>query len=148
MGWNYRASDINCALGISQLKKLHKNVKKRIDLVNFYKEELKNQEHITIPENNNKVSNAWHLFSINLDFRKIKKTKEQIARALLKKSIGTQVHYIPIFLQPLYKNMHKKSDYKNAMTYYKNTISLPLYTSLTENDIKYISKELIKIIHN
>ena len=72
--WNYRASDINCALGISQLKKLHKNIK-RFDLVNFYKEEFKNQDNLTIPENNYKFSNAWHLFSINLDLKKIKKQK-------------------------------------------------------------------------
>ncbi|MDC3024467.1 UDP-4-amino-4,6-dideoxy-N-acetyl-beta-L-altrosamine transaminase [Alphaproteobacteria bacterium] len=148
LGWNYRASDINCALGISQLKRLNKSIKKREYLVNLYKQQFKNQEFITIPENPNKISNAWHLFSINLNIKKIKKTKDHIARTLLKKSIGTQVHYIPIFLHPLFKKKYSKNSYKNAMIYYENTLSLPLYTSLTERDIKFISKEVIKAIHN
>ena len=148
LGWNYRASDINCALGISQLKKLNKNIKKRFDLVNVYKEEFKDQDNLTIPENSYKFSNAWHLFSINLDLKKIKKTKDQIARMLLKKSIGTQVHYIPIFLHPLFKKKYKTSNYKNTISYYKKTLSLPLYTSLQKNDIKYIASEVKKIINN
>ena len=148
IGWNYRLTNIQAALGISQLKRLNKSIKKREDLVNLYKQQFKNQEYITIPENRNKISNAWHLFSINLNIKKIKKTKDHIARTLLKKSIGTQVHYIPIFLHPLFKKKYSKNDYKNAMIYYENTLSLPLYTSLTERDIKFISKEVIKAIHN
>ena len=85
---------------------------------------------------------GWHLFQLLIDFRKLGTTKENFIQYMKKKSIGTQVHYIPLILQPYYKNLHFKDCYIGALSFYEKTISIPMYTSLTENDVKYISEEI------
>lgn len=139
LGYNYRASEINCALGLSQLRRIDASINKRNKIANLYKKELENIPQITFPKYSftNKY-NAWHLFTILIDFKKYGINKSDFVKRLMRKGIGTQVHYIPLFLQPIYKEFNLKL-YKGAMEYYKKNLSLPMYVSLKLDEVKYIA---------
>ena len=145
LGWNYRADEITCALGLSQAKRLNKNNRERFRLVKLYKKFLKENEYLKLPDSSSSKTHAWHLFSIKIDFDKLKKSRGYVMQKLSKHGIGSQVHYIPLFLQPYYRKKNI-TNFSGAMKYYNETISLPLYIGLNSEDIKYISMQLLKIL--
>lgn len=141
IGWNYRASEISCALGLSQFKRIDQILEKRNLIAKLYKYYLKKNSKIKLPNFNRKrFSNGWHLFQLNINFDGLKIEKEKFIKYLGANSIGSQVHYIPLVLQPYYANHSEKKFLKGAMEFYNNTISIPMYTSLTKKDVKYISE--------
>ncbi len=146
LGYNYRASEINCALGVSQLKRLSASIKQRKKIAKIYKKELEGIPYITFPKysfDNN--CNVWHLFTILLDFKKIGLNRRELMKKLEFEGIGTQVHYIPLFLQPIYQSS-KTEKFSGALEYYKKNLSLPMYVSLEKKDIELICTKLKKII--
>jgi len=146
LGWNYRADGMSCALGTSQLKRLNINIKKRRKLVKIYDKKFKNNIYINTPKKPiNKENHVWHLYAIAVDFEKISKTRGEIMQILLERGIGTQVHYIPLFLQPYYKDKFSKK-YDGAIKYYNKTLSIPLYPNLSLEDIEHIADTINKII--
>jgi dTDP-4-amino-4,6-dideoxygalactose transaminase len=129
LGLNYRLSDINCALGISQLKKINKFINYRKKIFNIYKKKLEVLKNIiTIPTYNSKNIPSHHLFVISINFNKIKKTKNDLLVFLKKNKIIGQFHYIPIYKFDLFN----KKDYflKNSEKYFKNNLSLPIFYNL------------------
>ena len=146
LGWNYRIDEISCALGISQISKLRSGINKRRNLVKAYQRLLKNIDYIKTPElPSYENSHVWHLFSISIDFKKLKKSRISVMRQLESFGIGTQIHYTPIFLQPFYKLKNSKK-LPNALVFYNNTLSLPLYPDLNNQDIKLICDKLINVL--
>lgn len=137
LGYNYRLTDIQAALGISQLKKLEQFKKRRREIVQFYNENL-GLPHLTEKE----YSNAcFHLYPVFVENR-----KEFYFKAK-KQGLNLQVHYIPVHLQPYYQKLgFKKGDYPKAEAYYEKCISLPLYPSLTDEDLTNIIRK-IKILN-
>ena len=147
LGFNYRLSDLSCALGISQLKKLNSFVKKRKILVDYYKKRILHlKPYIEAIKSYEFCSPAWHLFVVLIDFKKIKINKIIFAKKLLNAGIGSQVHYVPLVFQPLYKKEIKVSNYSGAKEYYKKTLTLPLSVQMTFRDVDYIVKNIKKII--
>ena len=146
LGWNYRIDEISCALGISQISRLKEGIKKRRILVKAYKKFLKNINYIKTPKYPDyENSHVWHLFPVAIDFQKQKKSRVNIMKKLESFGIGTQIHYTPIFLQPYYKSAYKKQ-FSNALLYYNNTLSLPLYPDLNTKDVKFICDKLIEAL--
>ncbi len=146
LGWNYRASEINCALGNSQLQRLEKIIIKRRKIAKLYFNELKSFKYIDFPKDAfHPRTNAWHLFTVFINFKKYNLKRSDIMLALEKKGIGTQVHYIPLYNQPLYKGIEKNT-LNGSMEYYEKNVSLPIYETLKQNDIKFITKTLKEII--
>lgn len=145
VGFNYRLSDISCALGISQIKKLNKFVRKRKKLVEQYDKYFSKYTELisTIKKNNSLTS--WHLYVVLINFKKLRISKNKFMINLKKRGIITQVHYIPLYRQPFFKNYEKLSGCED---YYSRAISLPLHYSITNADIKKISTEIIKTITN
>ncbi len=139
LGYNYRLTDIQAALGISQLKKLETFKQRRREIVQFYNENLK-LPHLT----EKKYSNAcFHLYPILIENRKefYHKAKER--------GLNLQVHYIPVHLQPYYQKLgYKKGYFPKAETYYEQCISLPLYPSLTNNDLNNILNIVESLLEN
>ena len=134
-GFNFRLSDINCALGISQLKNLDKFIKKRTEIANTYNKAFEKFEQIEISHNKNlKNFSSWHLYIVNINFKKLKISRDKFIRFLFQNKILTQVHYIPIFLFKHFKKMNKKSDFPNALKYYNNCLSLPIFYDLKRKD--------------
>jgi len=141
LGFNYRITDIQCSLGLSQLKKLDGFLEKRRKLVDTYNEALCDINAIILPKEKPYVKSAWHLYYIRL--RSASKRKA-LFEQLLKSGIGAQVHYIPVHLQPYYRKnfSYKPGDFPQAEHYYESTITLPLYPQMTKSDIQYVIKVL------
>ena len=146
MGWNYRADELTCALGLSQLKRFETNIKERKKLVEEYYSLLSQNIYISLPlKSYNNYSNLWHLFSILIDFKNLGKSRGKVMKELEELGIGTNVHYIPLFLQPYYRK-NQLITLEGAMQYYNNTLSIPLYIGLNKEDIRYISSKINEVI--
>ena len=148
-GYNFRITDFQCALGISQLKKLDKFIKRRREIATKYNKAFKNIKEITIPTERNYVKSAWHIYVIQLQLDKLKANRKKIFEVLQKKDLGVQVHYIPVHLQPFYKKQfgYKKGDFPKAERYYERAITLPLFPKMADEEIKKVIKIIKKIIN-
>ena len=141
-GFNYRLSDLNCALGLSQLSKINKFVSFRNKISNFYNSNLKKHcKLITLPTySKNKPS--YHLYLISINFNKIYSSKDKLLKFLKKNNIFCQYHYIPIYRFNLFKPKLNLNLYKGTEYYYKNTLSLPIFYNLNFNLTKKIIKKI------
>lgn len=148
LGYNYRLSDLNCALGNSQLKKLNLFVKRRRNIAKIYDKEFADQDHIYVPKVNKNVDHAYHIYPLKIDFKKFKITKSDFILKMKKKRIMLQVHYIPIFNQPYYKKRFKikQKEFKNVSEFYSQEVSLPMYFSLQNKQVKYVVKQVKNIL--
>jgi dTDP-4-amino-4,6-dideoxygalactose transaminase len=145
-GFNYRLSDVNCALGLGQLKKINKFTNYRKNIFNFYKNDLKKIKAVTLPSYKiNKAS--YHLFLISINFKKIRSTKDKFLKFLKNNNIFCQYHYIPIYKFKLFNQKLNINSYKGAEFYYKNSVSLPIFYDLKVSSQKMIIKK-IKIFLN
>ncbi len=143
LGFNYRLTDIHSALGISQLRKLDKFIKKRREIAEMYSKAFWNNPFFDVPVEKSYAKSSWHLYPIRLK-DKYKSKKLDIFENLRQKGINTQVHYIPIHLQPYYQHLgYKKGLYPNAEDFYQREISIPLYPSMTEGDINYVIETIV-----
>ncbi len=147
LGYNYRVTDMQCALGISQLKKIEQFVERRHKIVSLYDELLKPLNSIIkTPKKMDYCNPAWHLYAVQIDFKKAGVSRQELMSLLRDKNIGTQVHYIPVHHQPYYKNRYGDIALSGADNYYERTLSLPLYPAMSNSDVQFIASELIKII--
>ena len=146
LGYNYRITDFQCALGISQLKKLNKFVKRRRQIAKIYKREIESLKHVSIQKNENINNHAFHIYPISINFKKLKITKNKLIKIFLKNKIKVQTHYFPIHIQPYYKKNYnfKKGDFPEAEKFYGNTISLPIYYSLKNQEVYKVLRILKK----
>ncbi len=139
LGFNYRLTDIQAALGNSQLKKLDKFIKKRRSIVNIYEKYL-NKDNLILPIERKYSKSSFHLYVVLV---KNKKKRNQLINFLKKNKIFTNIHYKPIHLQNYYRKLgFKKGDFKNAENYYERAISLPIHQSLENKDVKMIIKKI------
>jgi len=137
LGYNYRMPDINASLGISQLQKIDKFLKRRKEIAKLYYKGFEKNKNIILPFIEKYCDHSFHLFAIQINFKKIKINKKKFFKLMLEKNINLQVHYIPIYLQKYYR---KKFKYKPnlcpvAESFYKNTFSLPVYFSLKKGQV-------------
>lgn len=147
LGYNYRITDIQAAIGIEQLKKLDNFVDKRRRIAEIYNNELKGNPYIQIYKNKKYTFNVFHLYTILINFKKIKKSRNKVMSELLNKGVGSQVLYIPVHKQPFYKNkINKKLVLNNAENYYAKCLSIPIYPSLKISEVKKISKIINKVV--
>ena len=145
LGFNYRISDFQCALGISQLKKLDKFIQRRIEIVKIYKEAFKNNDFFDLPIEKKDIKSSWHLYPIKLK-DEYKDKKKLIFSSLRKKGLWVQVHYIPVYWQPYYQELgYRKGICPNAEDFYQREISLPLYYSMTDEDVGYVEEKLFEV---
>ena len=147
---NYRISEINCALGYSQLKKLNKFKLQKLKIINYYNLNFENFYPLIKTFENTSLKNVnYHLYCILVDFKKLKITKENFLRKMLKSKILIQVHYKPISELTIYKNNAKfeKKNLKNSYKYSHDIVSLPLYYTLKKIDISYICKTILNILN-
>ena len=149
LGYNFRLPDINCALGISQLKKLKKFILVRKKIAKFYDKLFNDKLKFIVPKKNNNTENSYHIYPLLVNFQKIKKTKDKIIKEFLKNKIKLQVHYIPVNTQPYFKKKYEynKTNFKKTNFFFKRCISLPIYYDLKINQLNYIKKVSKKIFN-
>ncbi len=147
-GFNFRLSDLNCALGISQLKKLDSFIKQRRIIAKKYNEIFKNNQNIKIPVELKNVYHSYHLYPLQINFKKIKLNKNLFFKKMLREGIKLQVHYIPLYMQPYYKKKYrlKISNFKNSFEFYQKEVSIPIYPGLSSSQINFITEKIFKLI--
>lgn len=134
-GYNYRLTDIQAALGISQLKKLDQFTAYRNKLAKIYDLHFKDNIYCDIPKVKKNVFHSYHIYPLLINFKKIGKNKEDLFRLFNKYNIKLQVHYIPIYQQPYYRNiLYNKFNCPVAENFYSREVTLPLYYGLKKKD--------------
>jgi len=134
LGFNYRITDMQAALGTSQLRRLDRFMERRHVLVNRYNEAL-NDLPLRLPQQHPDNYSAYHLYVVRLELDKINKTHRQVFEGLRYAGINVNLHYIPVHIQPYYQTLgFDWGDFPEAERYYNEAISLPLYVELTEVD--------------
>lgn len=147
IGYNYRASDINCALGLSQLAKLVSFIAKRTELVSRYDQALKSLAPAVEPLGRvPDCSPGWHLYVALIDFDAIGMTRARFIERLAEKGIGSQVHYLPLNKQPYYRQRYGDQHLPGADGYYAKCLSLPLYPAMTERDVDRVAQALEEVV--
>ena len=148
LGFNYRMNDLQAALGKSQLKKINLFTKKRNDIANLYNESFKNVQNLKIPFKNKDVLHSYHLYTIQVDFKKTNLTKNKFMKFLFDCGIGTQVLYIPVFLQPYYKRKYNFNPKKFpvSMKYYQQALSIPIFYDLKKSEQKLVIKKIKQML--
>ena len=148
LGYNYRLSEVNCALALNQVSRLAKNNRRRREIAALYHQHLGGMEFMKLPEiiSPENGSHAWHLFAPRFDFDRIGKPRKQVMAELAELGVGTQVHYIPLYRQPYYRQDFSTGMFDGSETYYKSTLSLPMYYGLTDEDIETISAFVRSVI--
>jgi perosamine synthetase len=149
IGYNYRLTDFQCALGISQLKKLNKFIQRRREIVKIYNKAFKDMKEIKLLVERKYVKSAWHIYPIQLNLEKLKSNRKKIFEKLQKQGIGVQVHYLPLNLHSFYKKEfgYKQGDFPKAENYYKRAITLPLFPKMNTQDIKRVIQTAKKIMY-
>ena len=151
LGLNYRVTDMQCALGLSQLKRLDWSVRRRNEIAHCYRElipehfEAGTVEPLELRDN---VTHAYHLFVVRINYERFGVSRAELMLRLREAGIGTQVHYIPVPLQPYYRKAcgTRPGDFPNAEAYYARALSLPMYPDLTESDCIRVVEELALIL--
>lgn len=146
IGWNYRMTDIQCALAESQLGKLEKFVSQRRVLAGLYDTALAPIEGISPVPRDNNATGGWHLYQVAVDFEKFGISRGDVMRALRARGIGTQVHYIPLHWQPYYRDRYGSLDLPGAACFYKHTLSLPLFPAMETADVGRVTNALKQVL--
>lgn len=145
LGYNYRITDIQCALGISQLKKLDRFIQKRQEIAKRYDEAFASSP--IRPLYRFDPHKAYHLYVVRVDFSKLTLTKAELFYAMREAGIALQLHYIPINKQPLYQRLgYGEEKLPRMYRYYEEAFSLPIYPSLSKDDQEYVIENVMNIV--
>ena len=145
LGFNYRITDMQAALGISQLKKLDSFIKRRKEIALKYDKAFLNS--FVKPLYSFTNNSSYHLFVVKVDFSKLNISKVELFNKMREKNIGLQLHYIPINKQPYYKSLgYGNEDTPIMNIYYDECFSLPMYSSLSNEEQEYVIKTLFEIL--
>jgi UDP-4-amino-4,6-dideoxy-N-acetyl-beta-L-altrosamine transaminase len=138
IGYNYRLTDIQAALGISQLKKLDNFVKKRQKIASFYNYVFDGNDYFDIPIQNDYSKSSWHLYPIRLK-DEFKHKRNNLVEILRKNGLGVQIHYPPVYFHPYYQKLqYKEGLCKKAESFFYSEISLPIFPSLTDKNMNNV----------
>ena len=146
LGFNYRITDMQAALGISQLKKLDSFIKRRKEIALKYDKAFLNS--FVKPLYSFTNNSSYHLYVVKVDFSKLNISKIELFNKMREKNIGLQLHYIPINKQPYYKSLgYGNEDTPIMNIYYDECFSLPMYSSLSNEEQEYVIKTLFEILN-
>jgi UDP-4-amino-4,6-dideoxy-N-acetyl-beta-L-altrosamine transaminase len=145
IGWNYRIPDVLCALGLSQLPKLPRFFARRREIAARYDRLLAPLAPRLRPVPRTGAPHGWHLYAVLVDFAGLGTTRRRAMEALRARGVGTQVHYLPLHLQPYYRDRYGDLDLPGARTYYERCLSIPFYPGMTDADADRVAEALGEI---
>ncbi|MDD2731836.1 MAG: UDP-4-amino-4,6-dideoxy-N-acetyl-beta-L-altrosamine transaminase [Candidatus Pacebacteria bacterium] len=141
---NFRISDFQCALGLSQLKKIDKFIQRRRDIAGRYNEAFKDIKNISLPREKEYAKSAWHLYIIQINSGRTK----ELFESFKEQGIGVQVHYIPVHLLSFYQKRFgfREGDFPIAENYYRKALTLPLFPKMTDYEVERVIKTVKKLL--
>lgn len=148
LGHNYRLTDIGCALGLSQLRRLDTNLARRREIAARYTAAFRSIPGVIPPAVRPDVNPAWHLYPIRLDLARLRIGRAEIFRALQAEGLGVNVHYIPVHMHPYYREHlgYQGGDYPVAEDAYERLISLPMFHAMSDQDIEDVIEAVGKVL--
>jgi perosamine synthetase len=153
LGFNFRMTDFQCALGTSQLEQLDGFVERRREIVAAYNTAFSGLEYLTCPGLRNEADRtltSWHLYTVQIDFNGLGTTRTQLMQNLREQGVASQVLYIPVHLQPWYRRTYGYQSGKCpvAEAYYLRTLSLPLYPAMSDKDVRHVVDAVVELVGN
>ncbi|SEN65654.1 UDP-4-amino-4,6-dideoxy-N-acetyl-beta-L-altrosamine transaminase [Paenibacillus sp. OV219] len=146
LGFNYRMTDIQAALGVSQMDKLDLFVARRREIAEHYNMAFGDMEGLIIPKQHEDANSSWHLYVLRFHLNQFKVGRKELFEALRAANIGVNVHYIPVYKQPYYqKHGYSETYCSNAESYYNTTISLPLFPKMTREDVESVIAAVLNV---
>jgi perosamine synthetase len=148
LGFNYRLTDIACALGLAQLKRLDENLSRRREIAARYTAAFRDLAEVASPVVRDGVNPAWHLYPFRLNLEKLTADRSQVFRALRAENIGVNVHYIPVHLHPYYRDRfgYRGGEYPVAENAYERLMSLPMFHGMSDQDVEDVIHAMRKVI--
>jgi len=147
LGFNYRLTDIQSALGISQLGKLDRFIARRAEIAALYCRLLTKYPFIKVPSVPEGRASAWHLYAVRIDFQGLGASKKELFELMASIGINLQVHYIPVHTQPYYRALgHKPGDFPEAERFYEEEVSLPIYPLLSDEEAAAVAEALLSTL--
>jgi len=148
LGYNYRMTDIQAALGISQIQKLPAFLVNRKELVQRYNEAFSKFGELITPFQLANCQSSWHLYVLRFDTNQLQTTRKEIFQALQRENIGVNIHYIPVYLHPYYEQLgYPKGLCPHAEKVYEEIITLPLFPKMTKQDQQDVIAAVSKVVH-
>ncbi|GAA5510449.1 UDP-4-amino-4,6-dideoxy-N-acetyl-beta-L-altrosamine transaminase [Novipirellula caenicola] len=150
LGFNYRITDFQCALGLSQLSRLDSFLNRRREIVAAYNDAFASNDWIRTPGLRNERDRdltSWHLYTIMVDFERLGVTRSSMMKSLRAKRVGTQVLYIPVHLQPWYQSTfgYRAGKCPIAEQYYRQCLSLPLFPEMSDADVQLVIESMLEV---
>ena len=147
LGFNYRLTDIQAALGLSQMKKLERFTQRRREIAGRYDEVLGGLENLTLTQSapEMRARSSHHLYVVGFDFETLNRTRAEVMGHLRDQNIGSQVHYIPVYRQPYHQNRQENragdvaDAFPNTEAYYSQALSLPIFPSMTDEEVNWVA---------
>jgi len=147
LGFNYRITDFQCMLGISQLSRLSAFINKRREIAHYYDRQLGDFDLLEIPREDSCIRSAYHLYVVRLKLDDLSTGRAGVFNELRAIGLGVQVHYIPVHLQPFYKKLgYKLGDFPNAEEYYERALSIPIYPGLKLSQREMVVATLKRVL--
>lgn len=148
LGHNFRLTDFQCALGLSQMNKLDQFIQRRREISTRYNEAFAKMEEVIIPTEKDYAKAVYHIYVIQLHLEKLQVSRKEIFEALRAENIGVNVHYIPVHLHPFYRRKfgYKHGDYPKAEAYYERAITLPIFPKMSDADVEDVIATTRKVI--
>ncbi|HZX49804.1 MAG TPA: UDP-4-amino-4,6-dideoxy-N-acetyl-beta-L-altrosamine transaminase [Candidatus Paceibacterota bacterium] len=148
LGYNYRITDIQCALGESQFKKLSAFLARRREIVRQYTNAFAGIPALILPQEKPYVQAAYHIYVVQFRLELLGADRKTLFEKLQEKGIGVQVHYMPLHLHPFYQKTfgYKKGDFPRAERYYERALTLPLFPKMTDKEVKYVIRGVQKLV--
>jgi len=144
LGWNYRITDLQCALGRSQLAKLPRFVERRREIAARYDRAFADLSTVVTPPEPPGFRSSYHLYPLWLDEQRLGRSRRAVFEALQERGIGVQVHYIPVHLHPFYKDRFgtRPGQFPEAERFYRGEISIPMYPALNDSEVSHVIDEI------
>ncbi|MGZ0087102.1 UDP-4-amino-4,6-dideoxy-N-acetyl-beta-L-altrosamine transaminase [Caldibacillus thermoamylovorans] len=136
LGYNYRMTDLQAALGLSQMDKLDRFIERRREIADMYNEALKTMDSVILPMQLEGTQSGWHLYVLQLKLDKLKRGRREIFENLRAENIGVHVHYIPVYWHPYYRKIgYRKGICPKAEHWYEQALTLPIFPKMTDKDV-------------
>lgn len=150
LGYNYRLTDIGSVLGLSQLRRLPENLRRRREIAARYTQAFCGLPGAIVPAVADDVEPAWHLYPLRLELERLSAGRDEVFRALRAENIGVNVHYIPVTLHPYYRERlgHRPGEYPIAEDAFQRLLTLPMFAAMTEADVEDVISAVHKVLRH